>query len=449
MTLIQALSETAAAGCGCCTTTQRPPPMRCRKLLAHVVLDQSIDVTGPKLVLPKSRHSGQRLAELGVSISGTGRRDLQLEPGEIDQGQRDEPGERLGVSTCGMLVRRGVWEDLGGLDPGLPIFRDGVDFGWRAHLRGYRVVTTPLARMTHREVGRAGLRPRSASSRRPGKVDRQLGMQVVAAHAPTARLPLVWLRLVWSCLLHAVGYLLGKVPSRSVDELAALGSFVAHPGRIRAARRRVAGLHRAPGAEERIESLRPPWWSSLRLAGEAVLGTVSERYRSVAGDSDAVSLDELTGDDFSSVSEEKPKTAWLSPAVLAVVATAVASIVASRSLFGTGPLVGPALLPSRVLTGRSLEGRLGGHPGCSRSSQSAVACPGRARVHVHGWSAGVVGDGADLRDRAAESARRVFGDPPTDREPPRTGLGRRDLRAVTRAARRHQPGPALTERRWR
>jgi hypothetical protein len=57
-------------------------------------------------------------------------------------------------------------------------------------------------------------------------------------------------------------------------------------------------------------------------------------------------LDELTGDDFSSVSEEKPKTAWLSPAVLAVAATVVASVVASRSLFGTGPLVGPALLPS-------------------------------------------------------------------------------------------------------
>ncbi len=322
-------------------------------LLANVVVNRSIDVTGPKLVLPKSRHSGQRLAEIGVSISGTGRRDLQLEPGEIDQGQRDEPGERLGVSTCGMLVRRGVWEDLGGLDPGLPIFRDGVDFGWRAHLRGYHVVTTPLARMTHREVGRAGLRPKSASSRRPGKVDRQLGMQVVAAHASTARLPLVWLRLVWSCLLHAVGYLLGKVPSRSVDELAALGSFIAHPGRIRAARRRVAGLHRAPGAEERIDLLRPPWWSSLRIAGEAVLGSVSKRYRSVAGDSDAVSLDELTGDDFTSVAEEKPRSAWLSPAVLAAAGTAAASIVASRSLFGTGALVGPALLPASSSLGQA------------------------------------------------------------------------------------------------
>jgi GT2 family glycosyltransferase len=323
-----------------------PAPDALQRLLAHVVLDDSIDVTGPKLLLPKSRHSGQRLGEIGVSISGTGRRELGLDPGEIDQGQRDEPGARLGVSTCGMLVRADVWEDLGGLDPGLPVFRDGVDFGWRAHLRGYRVVTTPLARFTHRQVGRAGLRQKTASGRRPGKVDRQLGMQVVAAHTRTALLPLVWLRLVWGCVLHAIGYLLGKVPSRSIDELAALASFVAQPGLIRDARRRVSGLHRAPGAEEKVNSLRPPWWSSFRVAGEAVIGTVSDRYRSVAGDVDAVSLDELTGDEFSSVSEEQPRNAWLNPAVIAIVLAVIASVVASRSLFGTGSLVGPALLPA-------------------------------------------------------------------------------------------------------
>ena len=105
-----------------------PAPDALSRLLAHIVVDQSIDITGPKLVLPKSRHSGSATGRDRREHLGTGRRDLQLEPGEIDQGQRDQPSERLGVSTCGMLVRRGVWEDLGGLDPGLPIFRDGVDF---------------------------------------------------------------------------------------------------------------------------------------------------------------------------------------------------------------------------------------------------------------------------------------------------------------------------------
>ena len=38
-----------------------------------------------------------------------------------------------------------------------------------------------------------------------------------------AMLPLVWLRLVSSCLGHAAAYLVGKVPGRALDEILALG----------------------------------------------------------------------------------------------------------------------------------------------------------------------------------------------------------------------------------
>ena len=61
-----------------------------------------------------------------------------------------------------MLVRTAVWADLDGLDPAIPVFRDGVEFGWRAHLNGYRVVTTPerrwsrTARWAGPVCGRAG-----------------------------------------------------------------------------------------------------------------------------------------------------------------------------------------------------------------------------------------------------------------------------------------------------
>ena len=82
-----------------------PAPDALHRLLAHVITDRSIDITGPKLVLPKRRHGGQQISEIGVSISGTGRRELAIDSGEIDQGQRDQPRSRLGVSTCGMLVR--------------------------------------------------------------------------------------------------------------------------------------------------------------------------------------------------------------------------------------------------------------------------------------------------------------------------------------------------------
>ena len=323
-----------------------PTPDALYELLAHVTVDQSIDLTGPKLLLPRHRHGGQPISEVGVSISGTGRRELDLDMDEIDQGQRDEPQERLGVSTCGMLVRTTVWKELGGLDPTLPVFRDGVEFGWRAHLNGYRVVTTPRAQLTHRQVGRAGLRPRGLTGRRPGMVDRLLGMLVVAGHAPSKMLPLVWLRLVWSCLVRALGYLVGKVPGRALDEMRALGSFVAHPDRLRELRSRTAEIDPAPGANQVVDSLRPPWWSGLRVGVDALTGAASERYRSLAGDSDVASIDELTGDEFSSATEERSKNLLLSPTALLMVVAVVASLIAARSLFGTGSLVAPALLPA-------------------------------------------------------------------------------------------------------
>jgi GT2 family glycosyltransferase len=343
-----------------------PAPDALYELLAHVAVDQSIDLTGPKLLLPRRRHGGQPISEVGVSISGTGRRELDLDVDEIDQGQRDEPQERLGVSTCGMLVRAIVWKELGGFDPTLPVFRDGVEFGWRAHLNGYRVVTTPRAQLTHRQVGRAGLRPRGITGRRPGTVDRLLGMLVVAGHAPHKMLPLVWLRLVWSCLVRAVGYLVGKVPGRALDEMLALGSFASHPGRIRDLRSRTAEIEPAPGADQVVDSLRPPWWSGLRVGVDALTGAASERYRSLAGDSDVASIDELTGDEFSSATEERSKNLWLSPTALLMAVAVVASFIAGRSLFGTGSLVAPALLPAHdsvISMWRTVVSAIPGAPG--------------------------------------------------------------------------------------
>lgn len=323
-----------------------PAPDALYRLLAHVAVERDIDVTGPKLLLPRRRQSSHQLSEVGVSVSGTGRRDLHIDRDEIDQGQRDQPAERLGVSTCGMLVRTAVWRDLDGLDPAVPVFRDGVEFGWRAHLNGYRVVTTPDAEMTHRQVGRAGLRPRGLAGHHPGALDRLLGMTVVAGHTTARALPLVWLRLVLSCLLLAVGYLLGKAPGRSRDELAAVWAFVAHPGRLRALRRRTAAIHPAPGTAEVVRSLRPPSWSTLRIVGETLTGALSERYVSVAGEVDSASIDELTTDESSSVAVEGPRHPWLRPGAVLFAVAVVGAVVAARGLVGAGSLAAPGLLPA-------------------------------------------------------------------------------------------------------
>ena len=324
-----------------------PRPDALQRLLVHLVTDPSVDITGPKLLFPRRRHrGGHQLSELGVSISGTGRRELGLDLDEIDQGQRDRSRQTLGVSTCGMLVRLAAWRDLGGLDPDVPCFRDGVELGWRATARGLRVVTTPEAAMVHRQVGRAGLRPRGAGGRHPDRVDQHLGMLIVAGRAPAWRLPFTWLRLVLDCLLRAFGYLLGKAPNRARDELSNLGWLVVHPARIRAYRHRLAGQPVEPDSAQLIRTLRPPWWASLRVAFESLTGTVSDRYREFAGDSEAASLDELTGDEFAGVGEDRSKHPWLAPAVVVGTVLVIASVIAARGLLGLGHLDAPALLPA-------------------------------------------------------------------------------------------------------
>ena len=338
-----------------------------QQLLTHVVTDPSVDITGPKLVFPRRRHgAGHQLSEVGVSIAGSGRRDLGLDLGEIDQGQRDQPRQRLGVSTCGMLLRLRDWQDLGGLDPDVPCFRDGVELGWRATARGLRVVTTPRAEMVHRQVGRAGLRPRGAGGRHPDRVDQQLGLLLVAGHSPAWRLPFTWLRLVLDCLLRAFGYLLGKAPARSRDELATVGWLFAHPGRIRAYRRRLQTSPVEPDSRQLVRSLRPKRGSGLRIAVESVSGTVSDRYRELAGDNEATTLDELTGDEFAGLGEDKVKRTWLTPAVVVGALLVVASLFAARTVLGLGHLDAPALLPAPDRLGelwRSASQPIPGAPG--------------------------------------------------------------------------------------
>ena len=129
--------------------------------------------------------------------------ELGLEPGEVAQGQH-EPADTLGVSTCGMLVRRSTYEALGGFDEAVPLFRDGVEFGWRATLAGHRVVTCPAARITHRQAGRLGRRTGTlaeAAGRSPGAFDRLMAMRTVSAHAHGVVAAGVRLRLVLGSLL--------------------------------------------------------------------------------------------------------------------------------------------------------------------------------------------------------------------------------------------------------
>ena len=74
-------------------------------------LGKDIAVVGPKL---RGWYDRRQLLEVGVTIANSGRRWTGLDRREQDQGQHDYVRPVLAVSTAGMLIRRDVFEQLGG-----------------------------------------------------------------------------------------------------------------------------------------------------------------------------------------------------------------------------------------------------------------------------------------------------------------------------------------------
>ena len=232
-----------------------PDPAALRRLLAAAETDPVADILGPKL---REWPSLKRLLELGVTISGTGRRETGLERGEYDQGQHDEVRTVLAVNTAGMLVRRRVLERLGGFDEQLPIFGNDLDFGWRAAAAGHRTVIVPQAVVFHAEAAHRGLRRTALTGRHTHYQERRAALFTVLANSRARSLPFQLVRLGAGTILRMVGFLLVRAVGEALDELAALVSLYSHPREILAARRARRGQQVAdPDAVRRL--LAPPW----------------------------------------------------------------------------------------------------------------------------------------------------------------------------------------------
>ncbi len=110
-----------------------PAPDALEQLLRAADRSRSAAVLGPKL---RDFSNRRVLREVGITTDRAGRRLTGIEPGEIDQGQQDGTRVVLAISSAGMLIRRDVWDQVGGFDPNLPLFRDDIDFCWRVHAAG-------------------------------------------------------------------------------------------------------------------------------------------------------------------------------------------------------------------------------------------------------------------------------------------------------------------------
>lgn len=316
-----------------------PDPDCLNQLLRTADANPSAAILGPKIL---GWHDQRLLLEVGVSMTGAGRRYTGLERREHDQGQHDGVRDVLSVSSAGMLIRRDVWDALNGFDPELPLFRNDLDLCLRAHRRGERVLIATDAVMHHREASAHG---RREGAKYPQRADQAAASHVLLAQASGIMRPLIAARLVFSSVMRSLIYMVGKDLQSARDDLSATWFVLRHPGRIRQSVRLVQETTTEPLRV--VRPLRPRFITRARAALEAVAGLLTT---SSAPSSSVSALDSGPVDDDAMYLEES--SSWVRrffwrPSVLLVLGLTVATVVATRSLWwGAGVLQGGALLPA-------------------------------------------------------------------------------------------------------
>jgi GT2 family glycosyltransferase len=319
-----------------------PAPTALAQLLAAVQDRPQVVMAGPKLL---GWHDRTHLLEAGVSIAGNGARWTGLEANEYDQGQHDGNHDVLAVSTAGALIRRDVFEELGGLDPNLTLFRDDVDFGWRVRIAGHSVLAATNAVAYHAQAAaneRRVVDVEGALLHRPLLLDRRNAAYVLLANSSWWMLPWLVIQLLGSALARAIGYLLLKLPGYAGDELLAISTLLIKPQRILQARS-LRKKNRFVSSRV-VAAYIPPRWSQIRHGSEHVIETVRSklfRHEQASQISSVLEPNEEDEDLLTPVKSNEWAKFFKRPEILGFLILGLITLLNSRQRFGD--LVGGAL----------------------------------------------------------------------------------------------------------
>ena len=306
-----------------------PAPDALEQLLAAADRSRLAAVMGPKL---KDLSDRRVVREAGITMDRAGRRLTGVEPGEIDQGQHDGSRAVLAVSSAGMLVRRDVWNQLGGFDPNLPLFRDDIDFCWRAHAAGYEVRVITDAVVYHRELSARQIRGTPATGGHPRLLERRSALYVFAVNLPLWPMLGVLSGCMAGSLVRAVWCLLTKQQRKAAAHLGAVAWLLRHPLLLRRERRRRAADRKHGYAVLRDQL---PRGRTLSRVFEAAAGLLSRGSGYDGGGLHHAVVDEPDDDLPLPATDSVVRRVLTSPGVLLVAALAVVALVAERSLTGS------------------------------------------------------------------------------------------------------------------
>ncbi|MEY4067908.1 MAG: hypothetical protein RLZZ332_244 [Actinomycetota bacterium] len=214
-------------------------------------------VVGPKLV---EWDAPTVLQHVGLDADRTGRLVDVVDPGERDQEQHDAVRDTFALPSACLLVRNDIFRTLGGFSPSIPFFGEELEFCWRVHLLGARVLVNPSAVARHRGAFAARMFLPSADARAA-----RHRVRTVLSCVSLSQIPVVVVRLLLQSLAELV---IGVFSGSARNALVGLRAVAAIPvdlSAIVARRRTIAPFRRVPSREVTALQLR----STAQLAAFA------------------------------------------------------------------------------------------------------------------------------------------------------------------------------------
>ncbi|MGG6380851.1 glycosyltransferase family 2 protein [Paenarthrobacter sp. NEAU-H11] len=353
-----------------------PAPQALAELLSAVERAPSVTVAGCKQL---DWDAGRKLIDVGLSTSRWAERLTLIDADELDQGQYDGRSDTFAVNSAGMLVRRDIWEQLGGFDPALPGSGDDVDFCWRNRLAGHRVVVVPAARMFH-----VAHRPHALGN---AAAARKAQVHLRLKHSPLWMVPVHGTGALLGSLFKLVLSILVKDPGHGLSQLVATCAALGRPRAVAKARRSARQTRRIRRSVIRkLQTPRREVWSHRRSLMEA-LGSDNSPADDLEQDPLAHQPTGDASDDFAALATSK--RGWVGNGALAtVIIASVASMLALTGLFRADAVTGGALIP--------VSGELGDlwHHASSWWITLGAGLPGRGDPFGYVlWILGVLGGG--------------------------------------------------------
>ena len=279
--------------------------------VTHMVIElyrSNAGVVGPKLVY---WDDASMIQSVGAASDRYGVVLPYADIGERDQEQHDAVQDVFVLSSACVMIRADLFRAIGGFTDGVDSAGQDLDFCWRAHASGARVVIVPAAVARHRES--MSTRDEDVEPIVAIESSERERVRTVASLTPLAQLPTTVLGMLLLALARSVVLLVTGRARRAVIEIAAVLTLPRSIPEISQRRRDVRMYRAVDGNEIR----------ALQLRGTSYVTAFLRRRAREAGIAQSLATDDVV--------EAQPKGSYVLWSVLLAML-----VVGSRSLFING-----------------------------------------------------------------------------------------------------------------